>query len=148
MVAYVVEKQIVMLPALGEILFGVINHPIRADGADRVHIPGTAYAGHVRAETLGDLHRERAHASRGAVDQDLLSRPNLSLVAKTLQGGECRDAYRSRLLERQVIRLGSQRGFGGTDVLREGPTAPAEHLVARFELRCVPANRFRSEERR
>ena len=54
---------------------------------------------------LGDLHGERAHASRRAVDQDLLPRLNLSLVAKTLQRGDRRDRDRCRLLERQVGRL-------------------------------------------
>ena len=82
MVSDAIEKQVVTLPALGEILLGVINDPIRADGSDHVHIPRTAYAGHLCAERLGDLHRERTHASRRTVNQDLLARLNLSLVAQ------------------------------------------------------------------
>src|ERR1700733_3658878 len=125
MVPYVVEKQVVTLPAPGEILLGVINDLIRANGSDQVHISGAAYAGYVRAEPLGELHSERTHTSRGAVDQDLLPRPNLSLVAKTLQCSECRHTCGSRLLERQVIRFGGQCRFGRTHILREGPTALA-----------------------
>ncbi len=81
---------------LGEILFCVINDPIRADGSHHFRIPRTAYASHNRAKRLGDLHRERTHASRRTIDQDLLPRLNPSLVAKTLQCGECRHRYRSR----------------------------------------------------
>ena len=47
-------------------------------------IPAAAYAGHICAERLGDLHSERADTSRRAVNQDFLSWLNLSLVAKTL----------------------------------------------------------------
>src|SRR5712692_2146101 len=98
MVPNAVEKEVVALPTFGEILSSVINDVIRADGSDHVHIPRTAYASNIRPEPLGDLHSERTHAARRTVNQDLLPRPNLSLVAKTLQCGECRDRYRSRLL--------------------------------------------------
>jgi hypothetical protein len=68
-----VEEQVVTLPALGEILSRVIDDPMGADGSDHVHIPRTAHAGHVCAERLGDLHSERTHPSRRAVDQDHLT---------------------------------------------------------------------------
>src|ERR1700738_4253526 len=103
MIAYGVEEHVVTLPAQGEILLGVVNDPICADGSDHVHIPCTAYAGHVCAERLGDLHSERTHASRCTINQDLLPRPNPSLVTKTLQCGECRNRCRCRLLKRHVI---------------------------------------------
>src|SRR5437773_12219825 len=108
MVANAVEKQIVTLPTLSEILLAVINDLICADGSDHLHIPRTAYAGHIRSEPLGDLHSERTHASRSAVNQDLLPRLNVSLVAKSLQSGECRHRYRRRLLEGHGIRLHDQ----------------------------------------
>jgi hypothetical protein len=41
-------------------------------------------------------------------DKGLLPRLNLPLVAKTLQGAECRNSYRSRLFKRHVIRLQGQ----------------------------------------
>src|SRR5438067_9913778 len=114
MVPNAVENQIITLPRFGEILLGVINDVICADGSDHVHIPRTAYAGDFCAERFGNLHSERTHASRRTVDQDLLSRLNLSLVAKTLQCGECRHRCRSRLLKRHVIRLHDQYGLGNT----------------------------------
>ena len=43
---------------------------------------------HFRAEGFGDLHGECADAARGAVDQDLLPRLDLPLVAQTLQHGQ------------------------------------------------------------
>src|SRR5437773_4391436 len=103
-----VENEVVTLRAFGEILLGVINDAIGADGAHHLHFPRTAYAGHICAEELGDLYSERAHASPGSVDQDLLPRPNLSLVAKALQCREPRHRYRSRLLKRHVIGLRDQ----------------------------------------
>src|SRR5262249_27280596 len=142
MVPNAVENQVVTLPTLGEILLGVINDPICADGSDHVHIPRTAYAGHIGAEPLGDLHCERTHASRRTVNQDLLARLNVSLVAKTLQCGECRHRYGSRLLKRHVIWLDAQCRLGSARILSKGPTARAEHFIAWFELRYTPANCF------
>jgi hypothetical protein len=129
MIPYGVENQVVTLPAPGEILLGVINDPICADGSNHVHIPCTAYAGHIRAERLGDLHSERTHASRCTIDQDLLPGQNPSLIAKTLQGGDCRNRCRSGLLTR-------------TRILGKCPTARAEHRVPWFELGYVPTHRF------
>src|SRR5271169_7132935 len=133
MIPYGVEKKVVMLAAPGEILLGVVNDPICADGPNHFHIPCTAYAGHICAERLGDLHSERTHASRCTIDQDLLPRLNPSLVAKTLQSGECRNRYTSRLLKRHVFRFHDQRRFhdsrrlASTRILGKCPTACAEH---------------------
>src|SRR5277367_2254333 len=111
MIPYGVEKKVVMLPAPGEILLGVVNDPICADGPNHIHIPCTAYAGHICAEPLGDLHSERAHASRCTIDQNLLPRLNPSLVPKTLQSRESRNRGTSRLLKRHVIRFHDQGRF-------------------------------------
>src|SRR5207302_11110863 len=100
------------------------------------------YARHVRAERLGYLHGERAHAPRRAIYQDLLPRLNLPLVAKALQCGQSRDRYGSPLLERHVVRLDGQPRLGSAHVLGEGSAAPAEHLVARFESGDVAADRL------
>src|SRR5437879_12832228 len=106
MVPNAVENHILTLPTFGEILLGVIllcvillcvillcvillcvillcviNDVICADGSHHLHISRAAYAGHIRAERLGDLHRERTHASRRTVNQDLVLPLNLSLVA-------------------------------------------------------------------
>src|SRR5215472_11938812 len=76
MVPHVVENQVVSLPALGEILLGVIDDAIRAEGLHHVHILRAADAGHLRAERLGDLHSERAHTSPCTVNQHPVPRLN------------------------------------------------------------------------
>src|SRR5882672_1046857 len=142
MVANTVENQIVALVARSEIRSSVINNFIRADRSDHIQIPGTANAGHVGAERLGDLHRERTHASRRTVNQDLVARLNLSLVAQALQRCQSRDIYRSGLLERDAVGFRDDTFLARGRILRESSTASAEHLVAGFELLDVPANRF------
>src|SRR5713101_3356180 len=147
MVANAVEKQIVTLcsfgPTLSEILLGVINDMVCADGSDHVHIPRAAHTGHVRAERLGDLHSERTHASRRAVDQDLLPRLNPSFIAKALKGGDCRDRHSRRLVECEIGGFQRQFLFVSTHILGKGAVAArAEYLVARLELGYVPADRF------
>ena len=69
-----VEHQVVALVAPGEVLLGVVDDVVGAERSDEIDVPRAAHAGHLRSECLGDLHGERAHASRRAVDQDLLSR--------------------------------------------------------------------------
>ncbi len=108
MVRHEIENQIVASPTFDEILLGVINDVIRTNRSDHLHIPCAAYAGHICAEPLGDLYSERAHASRRTVNQDLLPRLNLSLVAQTLQCGESRHRYRTGLLKSHVIGLRDQ----------------------------------------
>jgi hypothetical protein len=142
MVPNAVDNQVITLPTFSEVLLSVINEATCADGSDHVHIPRAAYAGHLCAERLGDLHRERTHASPRTVNQDLLPQLNLPLVAKTLQCGECRHRYRSRLLKRHVIGFHDQCRLRSTCILSKGSTARAEHLVAWFELGYVPAHRF------
>src|SRR5712692_9621065 len=142
MVTNAVENQVVTFRSFGEIPLGVIDEPICADGSDHVHISSAAHPGYICAERFGDLHREGTHASRRTVNQNLLPRPNLSLVAKTLQCGERRDRYRSCLLERYVIWLHGQCRLGSRHILGKGPTARAEHFVAWFELSYVSAHCF------
>src|SRR6266576_2237704 len=134
MVSHEVENRVVMLSAFREILSGVINDVICADGPDHFNAPRTAHSRDFRAKRLGDLHSERAHTSRGTIDQDPLSRLNPGLVAKTLQGGESRHGYGSRLFKRRVIRLHGQCRLGAACILGKGPTAAAEHLLPRLEL--------------
>src|SRR6266704_4571622 len=156
MVPHAVENQVVTLFTFGEILAPVINDVIRPDGSDHLHIPRAAYSGHRCAERLGDLHSESTHTSGSAVNQDLLPRLNLSLAAKSLQCRERRYRCRSCLLKRHAIWLQEQCRLGSTRILGKSPLADpdvktrsvrvadthAEHVVAWFELRYVPANRF------
>ena len=90
-----------------------------------------AHARHLGAHRLGDLDGERAHASRRAVDEDLLSRLDLSVVPQHLERGGRGHADGRGLLEREVRRLGHELLLGRARVLREGACAPAEHLVTR-----------------
>jgi len=88
MVRNEIENQVVVSSAPGEILLRIVrivNDPIGAEGSDHLHISGAANAGHVCAVRLGDLHGERAYASGGAVDQEVLPRLHVPLIAKTLQ---------------------------------------------------------------
>src|SRR5260370_41414149 len=137
MVRHEVEKQVVVLSTFREILPGVINDAIRADGSDHFNVPRTANARNFSAERLGDLHSERTHASCRTVDQDLLPRLNPSLVAKTLQGGESGQRCRSNLLKRRVIGFPDQCRLGSNCILCKGPAAQAEDRVTRLELRYV-----------
>src|SRR5438067_1480550 len=122
-----------MLGACGEVLPRVVDDVIRAESANHVDVLGAAYAGHFRTERLGDLHGEGTDTPRGAVDQDLLSGVNVSLVAQSLQRGDGRDRHRSRLLESHTGRFqrdGASLPDG--DVLGERPISSAEYLVARL----------------
>src|SRR5882724_10088941 len=120
MVPNAVENQVVTPVTLGEILLSLISDLIRADGSDHFHIPRTAYAGDFRAERLSDLHSEGTDASRRTVNQGLLSRLDVPVVAKTLQCGESRYRYGGCLLEGHVIRLHDQCRPGSAHILGEG----------------------------
>src|SRR6266404_7016933 len=130
MIRNVVENDVVTFRTFSEILFRVIDDVIRAERSNKIDIPRTADARHICAERLGDLHRERAYASRRAIDQDLLPRLDLSFVANSLQRGDARDVDRSRLLKCDVCWLdrdGSIRAR--TDILGKGSASPAKHVV-------------------
>ena len=87
MVSNAIQNDVVTVAAFGEILLSIVNDLIRADGSDHVHITRAAYAGDIRAERLGDLHRERTDTACRPVNQNSLPLLNSSLVAKTLQCG-------------------------------------------------------------
>ena len=69
----VVEDEVVLLSAPGEVVAGVVDDVVGADRTDQVHVPGAAHAGDLGPERLGDLHRERADAAGGTIDEDLLA---------------------------------------------------------------------------
>src|SRR5436190_21970650 len=107
MIRNVVENYVVTLVTLREILFGVINHLIGSERSDHFQIAGAANPSYIGAERFGDLDSECTHASRGAVDQDLLARLNLSFIAHSLQCADTRDVDRGCLLNRNVRRFES-----------------------------------------
>src|SRR6266566_7468231 len=132
-VAADVEDHVVAVLAVGEVLARVVDHVIRADGADQIRLRRAAHAGDLGAEGLGDLHGERAHASRRADDQHPLPGLHLRVVAHGLQRGERGDGDGRRLLEGKVGGLGCQPGRPGADVRGEGSVAGAVDLIARLE---------------
>ena len=84
MVANAVEHQVVLLSASGEVFFRVVDHAIRADELDQVHVLRAAHSGDVSAERFRNLHRECPDTSRRAVDQDLVAGPDATFVAQPL----------------------------------------------------------------
>src|SRR6266436_2229845 len=126
MITNAVENQIVALRSFGEIFSRVVNCRVCPNGSNHVDISSAAHSGHICAERLGDLHREGTHASRRTINQDLLPRLKLSLVAKTLQGGEPGDGYRSSLLPSHLIRLDNECRLGCACILGERSAARAE----------------------
>src|SRR5450432_296187 len=99
MIAVSSKNQVVPLPILGEIFNGVINNMIGAKRTDHVHLARAAHGSDFSAERFGNLYRKRAYPTRGAVDQYLLPRLNMSFVAETLQGGNSRQRHSRRLFK-------------------------------------------------
>lgn len=77
-----------MLPILGEIFPSVIDDVVRPNRARRIQIARTAHGSDFGSIGFGDLHCKRAHPTGGPLDQNLLSRLNLPLIAQALQGGD------------------------------------------------------------
>jgi hypothetical protein len=96
----------------------------------------------VRAERLGELHGEGAHATRGAVDQDLVSRPRVCHIAQPHQGGVAGQRDRGRLLETEVGRLRLDQVVRRAHVLGERSVDLAVHLVAGTEPGHCRADRL------
>src|SRR6267378_1089562 len=67
-----IEDDVESLPTFGEVLPGVVDDTIGTDRSDQVQVPGAGRGGHVRSECFGNLHGERAHATPGTVDENLL----------------------------------------------------------------------------
>src|SRR6516165_10858665 len=113
---------------------------IGTDRFDQLEVRGTAYAGHLGAERLGDLHGERADATGRAVDQYPLPRLQVRLVAHGLQRGEAGDGDGGSLLEGQPGGLGREVFRLAVHVLGQRPAAMAEDLLTRLELGDAPAD--------
>ena len=98
----VVEDEVVLPSAAGEVVAGVVDDVVGADRADEVHVPRAAHAGDLGAERLRDLHGERADPARGTVDEHRLAGLDVALVAQRLEGDEPGQRDRGRLLEGEV----------------------------------------------
>src|SRR5512139_3131218 len=73
-------------------------------------------------ERFGNLHGKGSNTTRRAVDQHLLPRLNVSIVAECLQGSHCRHGYGRSLLERKIGRFQRYCIFIGTYILRKCAT--------------------------
>jgi hypothetical protein len=142
MVRYVVEDEVVARPTLGEIFLGVVDDVVCADRSDHVHVPCAADSGHFRSQRFGYLNRERPHASRRTIDQHLLSRLNLPVIAKSPEGDESGNGHGRGLLKREVSRFQRQLVYGNGHILGKGAFAHTEYLVTRLNLRHVLAARL------
>src|SRR3972149_9251286 len=94
------KNQVILLPILGEIFLGIVNHMIGPKRARLLQIPRAAHGSDFSAERFGYLHRKRSHPTRCPIDQNLLPRMNLSFIAQTLQGSEGSHWYSRCFLKR------------------------------------------------
>ena len=142
-VADVVEDQVVAHVGARVVIPGVVDHVVRAEGADQLDVARAADGGHLGAHRIRDLHCEGADAARGAVDQHLVTRLEPARVAQSLQRGGGGDRDCSRLLDADIGRPECHCAVLLRDyVLRERAGATAENLVARLEPRDVAAHCF------
>ena len=122
----------------------VVDDVVGAERAHQLDVARAAHAGDFGAVVLGDLHGERADAAGRAVDQHLLSRLDLALVAQALQCGDRRDRHGRSLLERHVG--GLQRDARGSRARRRtrrhAPSAPPNTSSPGLKLRDVLADGF------
>ena len=135
MVANEIEDHVVLVVAAREILKGVIDGAIRADGLHKCHVTRAADASEMCAEPFTNLHGKRADATRCPNDEHALSGLHTATVPKPLQSRDARDRSRSRLFKAQPLRLGSQLGFLAASELSKCSLANAEHRIARLETR-------------
>jgi hypothetical protein len=98
----------------------------------------------VRAERLGDLHRERANPAARTVNEHSLPGLQRCLVAQTLKRGDPCHRKCGGFLKRQPRRLCGQAVFLRARVLGERAWCDAEYRIAGLEARHVPSNRLDS----
>ncbi len=119
-----------MLPIPGEIFLRVINDMICANRAHHVQVPRAAYAGDFGSECFGELHRKRTHATRGAVNQNLLPGVDVPRIAQALQSGDGRHRNGGGLLERTIGRFQRHPVFRNGCVLGKTPRPCSEDLIS------------------
>src|SRR5437660_8984399 len=140
------KNEVIPLPILGEICLGVINDMVCTNRAHHVHIARAAHGSDASPKRFGKLHRKRPYTTRRTINQHMLSELYLSLSAKALQGGDCRQRDGCCLLECHIGWFQRQCIFTCTHVL--GKSAPTtlgqvpEYFITWLKLRDVPANRF------
>ena len=102
----------------GDVLGAEVDHRLRAEAEDEVGGARAARRGeHAGAQRLGQLHRGRADAARGALDEDGLALAERSARHEgVVRGGE-RHADGRRVDERQALRHADDLRLGDEGVL-------------------------------
>src|SRR5204862_7075557 len=87
-----VDDHVVALAAPREVLLRVVDHAVGTERPRLLDVARPADRCHrARAESLRDLHRERADGAGRAVDEHALARLETAVVAKCLQRGQRAD---------------------------------------------------------
>src|SRR5947209_8068855 len=138
------KNQIISLPILGEIFLCIVNDMVCPNRACHVHVPRAAHGSDFSPERFGNLHGERPHATRRAVNQNPLAWLNLSFIAKTLQGDECRLRDGCCFRKRYIGRFQDQSIFRNRDIFSKTAKTTLdcipEDLITRLKLCDVSAN--------
>ena len=117
------------MAAVGEVLAGVVEDVVGAEGAHEVELRGAGHAGDLRPGGLGELDGVAAHAAGRADDEHLLPCPDAPGI-EALQRGARRDRHRGGLREGEVPGLAGQLALLGDGVLGEAALPGAVDLVA------------------
>ena len=118
--ARVVEQDVIAGAATREVFTGVVEDAIGAELSCLLDVARAADGVHLRAQCLGDLHREGADAARRTVDDDELPVLHPAVIPQALQCGEARERHGGSLVEREVRGLALD-DRSGDDVFRELP---------------------------
>ncbi len=132
-VAADVQDQVVVPGAVGEVVPGVVEHVVGAQGPHQVLLGRTGDAGDLRAERLRQLYGVRADTAGGAEHQHRLARLDPAGIGERLQCRAGRDRHDRRLLEGEPLRLGRQLVLPHRGVLGEGAARDAVDLVTHAE---------------
>ncbi len=117
------------MPAVGEVVLGVVDDMGGTQGSHQVEFGGAAHARDLRPERPGQLHGVAADTARRAGDQHLLPCLDAAGIGQGLQGRERGHRNHRGLLEGGVRRLAGELVLAGRGVLGEGAPAEPEHLI-------------------
>jgi hypothetical protein len=101
-VASHLQDQVITPARAGEVLLGVVDHLVGPDRSDQLRTVGAAHPGHLGAERLGQLDRERPHPTRRPDDEHLMPGLDLAHIPQRLEGGEAGDGHGRRLRNGEV----------------------------------------------
>jgi hypothetical protein len=130
---------------IGEVLRRVIDHVVGPERSHQVDVGAAADGSHVRAEVLGQLHREDAEAAGRAMDENPFARLHLR-PAHEVERARRAHEHGAGFLERHGRGLAREEPIlGHTRELRMGGelvAARAIHRIARREPRYARSDAF------